>query len=146
MKLSSNGKRGKRGHYWQPCAQHEELETRRLLAAYTVINALDAGAGSLRDAIVSANANPGADFIQFNIPGVGPHTIILQTPLPNLTDTITIDGTTQPEYAGTPVVEISGSQLTVGANGIDIRAPGFPSEMVDDEPPAPGYEVRWREG
>ncbi|MEL7114257.1 MAG: NAD(P)-dependent oxidoreductase [Pseudomonadota bacterium] len=26
--------------------------------------------------------------------------------------------------------------------GLDIRAPGFPSEMVDDEPEEPGYEVR----
>ncbi len=27
------------------------------------------------------------------------------------------------------------------ACGVDILAPGFPSEMVDDEPEAPGYEV-----
>ena len=27
------------------------------------------------------------------------------------------------------------------ATGADIRAPGFPAEMVDDEPEAPGYEV-----
>ncbi|PRY25475.1 3-hydroxyisobutyrate dehydrogenase [Aliiruegeria haliotis] len=27
------------------------------------------------------------------------------------------------------------------ATGLDIRASGFPSEMVDDEPEAPGYEV-----
>ena len=26
--------------------------------------------------------------------------------------------------------------------GLDIRAPGFPAEMVDDEPEEPGYEVR----
>ena len=25
--------------------------------------------------------------------------------------------------------------------GLDIRAPGFPPEMVDDEPEEPGYEV-----
>ena len=28
------------------------------------------------------------------------------------------------------------------ACGIEILAPGFPAEMVDDEPEAPGYEVR----
>lgn len=28
------------------------------------------------------------------------------------------------------------------ATGLDITAPGFPSEMVDDEPEEPGYEVR----
>ena len=27
------------------------------------------------------------------------------------------------------------------ATGLDITAPGFPSEMVDDEPEEPGYEV-----
>ncbi|SDJ44287.1 NAD(P)-dependent oxidoreductase [Aliiruegeria lutimaris] len=30
------------------------------------------------------------------------------------------------------------------ATGLDIRAPGFPAEMVDDEPEEPGYEVRPR--
>ena len=28
--------------------------------------------------------------------------------------------------------------------GLDIKAPGFPAEMVDDEPSAPGYEVHRR--
>ena len=28
------------------------------------------------------------------------------------------------------------------ATGVDVRAPGFPAEMVDDEPEEPGYEVR----
>lgn len=27
------------------------------------------------------------------------------------------------------------------ATGLDIRAPGFPQELIDDEPEAPGYEV-----
>ena len=27
------------------------------------------------------------------------------------------------------------------ATGLDIRAPGFPAEMIDDEPEEPGYEV-----
>lgn len=32
------------------------------------------------------------------------------------------------------------------ATGADIRAPGFPAEMVDDEPEEPGYEVVVRRG
>jgi len=32
------------------------------------------------------------------------------------------------------------------ATGADVRAPGFPAEMVDDEPEEPGYEVRPRRG
>ena len=27
------------------------------------------------------------------------------------------------------------------ATGLDVRAPGFPAEIVDNEPEAPGYEV-----
>ncbi|MGI9598193.1 MAG: NAD(P)-dependent oxidoreductase, partial [Acidimicrobiales bacterium] len=27
------------------------------------------------------------------------------------------------------------------ATGVDVLAPGFPPEMIDDEPEAPGYEV-----
>ncbi|MDD9908939.1 MAG: NAD(P)-dependent oxidoreductase [Ahrensia sp.] len=30
------------------------------------------------------------------------------------------------------------------ATGLDIRAPGFPAEMIDDEPEEPGYEVNVR--
>ena len=32
------------------------------------------------------------------------------------------------------------------ATGLDIRAPGFPAEMVDDEPEETGYEVKVRRG
>ena len=28
------------------------------------------------------------------------------------------------------------------ATGLDIRATGFPAEIVDDEPEEPGYEVK----
>jgi 3-hydroxyisobutyrate dehydrogenase len=32
------------------------------------------------------------------------------------------------------------------ATGLSIQAPGFPAEMVDDEPEEPGYEVKINEG
>ena len=32
------------------------------------------------------------------------------------------------------------------ATGLSITAPGFPAEMVDDEPEEPGYEVIPRQG
>ncbi|MGH2543435.1 MAG: hypothetical protein ACRDIB_11580 [Ardenticatenaceae bacterium] len=44
-------------------------------AAYIVINTNDAGAGSLRQAILNANANAGPDSIGFDIPGAGVKTI-----------------------------------------------------------------------
>jgi len=45
----------------------ESLEERALLATFTVINTGDSGVGSLRQAIINANAALGADVIQFNI-------------------------------------------------------------------------------
>jgi hypothetical protein len=63
---------------------------------YTVSSTADAGAGSLRQAILDANANLGTDAIAFNIPGGGVHTIAPASPLPKLTSPVTIDGYTQP--------------------------------------------------
>jgi hypothetical protein len=42
---------------------------------FTVTNTNDTGAGSLRQAILDANAAAGADTIVFAIPGSGVHTI-----------------------------------------------------------------------
>lgn len=64
-------------------------------ATFTVTNVGDSGAGSFRQAIVDANANPGADLITFSIPGDGPHVIKFASALPDITDQVTIDGYTQ---------------------------------------------------
>ncbi|MEO5625406.1 MAG: choice-of-anchor Q domain-containing protein, partial [Dokdonella sp.] len=62
----------------------------------TVTNNNDSGAGSLRAAIISANAS-GAGIIAFNIgSGCGPHVITLSTPLPAITGGVIINGYTQP--------------------------------------------------
>ena len=64
---------------------------------YTVTNTNDSGAGSLRQAISDASANPGADTIAFNITGSGVHTIALASSLPDISGgSLTIDGYTQP--------------------------------------------------
>ncbi|MCA9261729.1 MAG: right-handed parallel beta-helix repeat-containing protein, partial [Planctomycetales bacterium] len=89
---------------------------------FHVTNTLDDGDGSLRRALENANANPGADVITFDIPGSEVHTIELLTPLPAITDAVTIDGTTEPDYAGSPVVEVLGTQLTVAAHGFEVHA------------------------
>jgi IPT/TIG domain/S-layer homology domain len=66
------------------------------LAAITVTNTNDSGPGSLRQAIVDSNTTPGFDQITFFIAGAGVHTIILATPLPDITDGVEILGFTQP--------------------------------------------------
>src|SRR5687768_18517027 len=72
----------------------ETLEQREAPAVnlFSVTNTLDAGAGSLRQAILDANATTndadGPDIIQFNIPGAGPHTIALQSGFAEITDAL----------------------------------------------------------
>ena len=88
-------------------------------STFTVTNTNDAGAGSLRQAIQDANASPGADMIAFNLTG-GPTTITPATPLPEITDAVTIDGSTQPGFAGAPIIEINGER--VNGEGLLITA------------------------
>jgi hypothetical protein len=65
-------------------------------ATFTVKSTADSGAETLRAAITAANADGIPDDIAFEIPGAGVHTITLLTPLPTITQPVTIDGYTQP--------------------------------------------------
>lgn len=51
---------------------------------------------TLRSAIEAANAQAGADTIDFNISGGGVHTITPASALPSIIEQLTIDGSTQP--------------------------------------------------
>jgi CSLREA domain-containing protein len=76
---------------------------------------------SLREAILVANGSAGTDTIRFVI-GAGAKTIQPASPLPTVTDPVVIDGTTQPGYSGTPLIEIDGSNAGLGSNGLRISA------------------------
>lgn len=89
--------------------------------SYVVTNTNDSGPGSLRQAILDANANAGADHITFAILTPAPYAIGLASPLPAITSPVTIDGTTQPGFAGTPVVELNGAGAGA-ASGLVITA------------------------
>jgi parallel beta-helix repeat protein len=86
----------------------EALEDRRLLAIWTVNSTGDDGSqGTLRWAINSADddADP-SESIRFNI-GSGAQTIPIHE-LPYIgRGNVTIDATTQPGYAGTPLITLS---------------------------------------
>ncbi len=77
-------------------------------ATNTVSNTNDSGAGSLRQAILDANANAGPDEIHFSIAGAGVQTITPTSALPEITDALLIDGYTQP-----------GASANTLSNGID---------------------------
>ena len=71
----------------------------------------DSGPGSLRDAINQANINSGPDTIRFAIlPHAGVKTIEVQSDLPLIIDTVTIDGSSQGGhgYEGPPLIELRG--------------------------------------
>ena len=90
---------------------------------FLVTNNGDSGPGSLRQAILNANATPGVvETITFAFPGAGPHTISPTSPLPEITDPIVIDGTSQPGYSGTPLIELEGSNITTLTSGLAISA------------------------
>ena len=103
----------------------EPLERRLLLATFTVTNTNTTGLGSLYQAIVDANATPAADVIGFDIAtGSGVIKTISPTPstlLPDITAPLTIDGTTQPGYAGSPVIELTGARVLSGNSRTGLR-------------------------
>jgi uncharacterized repeat protein (TIGR01451 family) len=99
------------------------MERRELLSTYYVENTSDAATPSmysLRWAIEQVNQDTTQDTIKFDIPPGGVQSIQLTSPLPAITNSVVIDGTKQPNYAGSPLIEIDGSALPSGSNGLVI--------------------------
>ncbi len=112
----------------------ELLEDRKLLSVLTVTDTGDSGSdtGSLRFALLNAQ---NGDTIDFDIPttdpgyvpATGSWTIKPASPLPAITNSIFIDGFSQPGYSGTPVIKLSGSNagtasgLTITGSGVTVR-------------------------
>ena len=100
-----------------------------IIAAVTTT--ADSGQGSLRQAILDSNAFTGAtNTIDFAIPGSGVQTIAPLSPLPVITDPVSIDGDSQPGYSGTPLIEISGSEAA-GGDGLTIIGPDVTVRGLD---------------
>ena len=97
----------------------EPLEPRRLLATFTVTSTADSGPGTLRAAILSANADPDADRITFNLPDPA-QAITPTSALPDITHPVGIDGATQPGFTGTPLVRIDGRTAGPGVVGLRL--------------------------
>lgn len=93
-------------------------------ATYSVINTNDSGTGSLRQAIINANANAELNTIVFQIPGSGPFTISPQSTYPPITQPVIIDGTTQTGYGSTPLIQINGAGVGANGDGLMIQGGG----------------------
>jgi hypothetical protein len=102
-------------------------------ATFNVTSTNDSGSGSLRQAILDANAAGGADIIAFNITGSGVHTIAPATALPAITSPVTINGYTQSGASANThdttqgldtvlKIEIDGSAIGNGSICLDVAA------------------------
>ncbi len=118
------------------------LEDRMMLAAFTVISNADTntgnpatGTGTLRWAINQLDANGGpSGTIAFDLPSneltITPGTAGLG-PLPQITEPVDIEGQTQPNFAGTPLIVINGGSAGVHANGLTLGA-GSSNSVIQD--------------
>jgi trimeric autotransporter adhesin len=118
----------------------EALEAREVPATFLVTNTNDGGAGSLRQAILDANNSANVfmlgqfipDKIHFAI-GTGPQTIQVNKnglgALPAITESVVIDGTTQPGFAGKPIIELDGNLVNGLGDGLTINGSGFGSTI-----------------
>jgi hypothetical protein len=104
-------------------------------ATITVTSNADDGPGSLRQAILDANADASLDdvIIEFNIAGPGVQTITPLSRLPSITRPVTIDGYTQPGASRNTLanadnaflrIELSGADPTGGYLGLYLTASG----------------------
>ncbi len=89
---------------------------------------------SLREAITAANNTVGLDAIHFDIPAESDPGCIVATgvctirpdgaELPWISDPVTIDGTTQPTFTGSPVIELDGTTVGTDLTGLAVWAGG----------------------
>ena len=61
------------------------VDTTTMSDVYAITVTGDSGPGSLRQALLDANATPRLDGLVFTLPGPGPHVIQPLTPLPEIT-------------------------------------------------------------
>ena len=105
-------------------------------------DAADGTQCTLRAAIETANAEDGEDTIGFDVGDGGAQTITVAAELPAVTETVKVDGTTQPGFDGEPLVSVTGGDFSglalegddsivkgldihgFGGAGIDVRAAG----------------------
>ncbi|MCC6992038.1 MAG: S8 family serine peptidase, partial [Acidobacteria bacterium] len=100
-------------------------------ATFMVTSTANSGAGTLRQAILDANARAGFDAISFAIAGTGVHTITLTAALPAISSPVVINATTDDSFAvnaNRPAVVVDGNGLLasgfvlgIGASGSTIR-------------------------
>ena len=84
---------------------------------------------TLRAAIQNANKTTSKDIIEFDISGNGPFVITMTDVMQPIQQPVTIDGRTQLNYINSPIIEIDGSSLSLGYNGLQLIGNSAGSEI-----------------
>jgi hypothetical protein len=71
-------------------------------------------------ALYASASDSTKDEIDFQIAGAGVQTITPLSALPAITNATILDGTTQPGFAGSPLIVLNGSSAGAGADGLDL--------------------------
>jgi parallel beta-helix repeat protein len=95
----------------------EALEPRTLFSVFVVSTTADSGSGSLRDAIILANASSADAKILFDL-GSGLHTIRPLSALPAIVPRIDIEGTADSD--GNPLIELDGANAGISVDGLTL--------------------------
>lgn len=100
----------------------ELLESRRLLTSYSVTSVADSGTGTLRQALLDANANPGPDSIVVNLPSsISYKEVYLTSPLPAITDALSLQVQNSGGMAIRGFGVFTSDGLTLSASNVSIN-------------------------
>ncbi len=108
----------------------------------TVTNTNDSGPGSLRQALIDANAAPNLNVIRFNIAGACPRTITLASLLPDILHPVAIEGYSQPGSSRNTAqlgwnanlcIVLNGANQITGAYGFNVNTGASPNATVSIE-------------
>jgi hypothetical protein len=97
----------------------EPLEARIAPATFTVSSTADSGPNTFRQAILDANATPGADVIAFGFAAGTFPVIAPLSPLPTILGDVSIKG--ELTLGAPPEVVLDGISAGAGANGLNIN-------------------------
>lgn len=108
----------------------------------TVTNTNDWGIGSLRQALIDANAAPNLNEIRFNISGSCPRTITLASLLPDIVHPVVINGYSQPGstrntailgWNANLCIVLNGANQITGAYGFNVNTGASANATVSIE-------------
>ncbi len=88
---------------------------------FTVLTTNNSGAGSLRAVLNNVNNSTNTATVTFNIPGPGVHVIQALETLPPITNTVTLDGYSQPGAQPNTLAQADNAVVLVALTGSEIN-------------------------